>query len=164
MGLDIILHIHRKKDDHKIGSFDAAYLKFLFDYGVFSDYGILSRNSGDGFKIDMPMLDSISSKLQSELNNHYTEIFEKKMLIALASNISIKESLEQDILSIYEDKINPTLDCISNINKLKGAIDVIVESLCVYSDEDGLKFAGEVNSIDSSYLLTEETYCNVEYC
>lgn len=174
MGVDYRIKICRKVDDKCLGICNANQLKSILD----SEYaGLINCDSGrncDKVKFTRVDLITVADAAIDKIKDLYRTINEKKLLIALAQNVSIKQELEEEIFSI-EEEIEEQRWPMNSAYVLAGIIDCVVEDLW---DKDDKLVAYEYNGLDlpekeSAYadgekykyhqtVWSDDVYCIIE--
>ncbi len=180
MGVDYRIEIRRKSDDKLLGTVDANCLKSIMDSCLGEPMNLDDRSS-DNVRFTLEDVVKVENSAYDKMEKYYATIYEKKMMIALASSTDIKNSLEEDI-RYYEDDIKELRYVISACGQVYGLVDCVAESLWhtvkAENDEDseipGYKFNGmdlpktkskwnDGTEYESSvYIWKDDVYCIVK--
>lgn len=184
MGTDYNILIHRKCDNKLLGKVNCNMIKNIFDSEYSEKIHCTGRMSAHNIRFEYSDLHDIETVAFTDIEKLYGEILEKKFMITCASNVDIKNELEQDIYCI-KDKISDISVVSYSSAYIQGMIATVVENLLKnpknfedkqnISDEDIFTYnipAYEYNMEDvkSNEKLTKHTiwvddvYCVIEAC
>lgn len=179
MSVDYIVSVKRKTDDKVIGKFLCNHLKTLVG-SEFAEILPHTGYTGGGGRFNVTDIDRLRETISAKIEKEYQTIFEKKLLIALASSKDIKSELEQDILDIQTYISEELIYCLRAVHILHGQVQLITEDnikIDSETDDGEGSMAYAYNGVDlpkktaktgdneyemPSYVFMNDVYCDVE--
>lgn len=177
MSTTYTLSIRRKKDDKEIAKFVCNYLKGIFDseFAKYINCSTRSRYSYNNEKFDYDDLSNMLSAIQDKIALQYKNIQEKKLLIALARNTTIKSELEEEIFYIEKENIPELFGIYYDASNIQGSIMTLVENNIKLNESEkedwddnvmAYKYNAEgLKSENDKYspcLFSDDIYCVIE--
>lgn len=175
MSTDYNLKICRKADSKVLGVVQCNCLKNIFDT-EFAKYVGCEVNSWhyDNARFEMRDLENGLNGVNTKIMNLYDNVFEKKMMIALAKSKDVKFELEQDITDLRSDIAELTnisasfsmiigiVECIA-INMFKG------KNMAFEYNAKGLpkriqKYENGTTAEYDPCIFEDDVYCMIEVC
>lgn len=175
MSTDYNLKICRKADDKVLGIVQCNCLKNIFDT-EFTKYIGCEMNSWhyDNVKFEMRDLENGLNSVNIKIENLHENIFEKKMMIALAKSKDIKFELEQDITDLRSD-IAELMNVSASFSMIIGIVECIAinmfkgKSMAYEYNAKGLpkRIQTYENGTTTQYdpcIFEDDVYCIIEVC
>lgn len=128
MGTDYRVEVRRKIDKKTLGMFDANCLKSIIDSGFGEPMHLVGRSSGN-VVFTYEEVERVEEAVWKAIDEHYSKIIEKKLMIPLSANEKIKYELEDDIRYERETIDEDLKYAASACAFLRGMIDCVVEAL-----------------------------------
>ena len=127
MSTNYCIEIRRKEDDKLLATFEANIIKNIVDYEYRKKLNISDNIIGSKFVPDDLM--NLEEYLYEKLDNLYSQIFEKKLMILNVANTKIKEAFEQDIYDLKYSDREDIINAIAACEYIYGSIKTLVEDL-----------------------------------
>lgn len=175
MSTDYNLKICRKADDKVIGVVQCNRLKNIFDT-EFAKYIGCETNSWhyDNAKFEMRDLENGLNSVNIKIENLHENVFEKKMMIALAKSKDIKLELEQDIMDIRSD-IAELMNTSASFSVIIGIVECVSvdmfkgKQMAYEYNAKGLpkRIQIQENGTTAKYdpfIFEDDVYCIIEVC
>jgi hypothetical protein len=147
MSVDYKITIVRKNDKKKIASFYFNRLKNLGYSCASRILDSVSYDSRHPTTLSVEQLEADMSKVEVEIENILSKIFETKLMMIAVKHESIKRSFESDINQLEEDLHDVKL-AYNAYNGLLAVISCLVEDLIVKEEDEGDVLAYEANAED----------------
>jgi hypothetical protein len=175
MSTNYTLSIRRKEDNKEIAKFLCNHLKGIFDSEFAKYINCNTRYSYKNEKFDYNDLSNMISTIQDKIALQYKTIQEKKLLIALARNTTIKTELEEEIFYIEKENISELFGVYYDASAIQGSIITLVENNIKLNESEkensddnvmAYKYNAEgLKSDNDKYspcLFADDIYCVIE--
>lgn len=127
MGIDYTLSIRRKSDNKEIAKFICNKLKIVFDTEYSTYIHCYNRISADKCKFDINDLDALERAVQDNIRSLFSKIHEKKLHGILATNVEIKEQIDEELYQLENETLQELFDVHCAVSAIHGSIVTLVE-------------------------------------
>ena len=131
MSTDYTMHVKRCADNKEIASFFCNSVKTIMDSEFAKDFGCpcdYYRTEKLNKKITIDLLENIQRRAIQKIEKLWNEIIEKKFMICQCKEVSVKDSLLEDIQYIKES-IDETQYVVNACSYIQGQIHCVTEDL-----------------------------------